>query len=179
MCQWKLLSGINGGEKYSAWIRKFVFLWPFVSKMISRWIIHITLILNAREYNFIAWQSHSRLVPAVLTSIHGRSLNLNHNPVQTFQECKDLHCCNFYLASFLPSHLVTNSQFTVLFYLERCVWRYLKLWAFLFLNKKPLMPAWKILYFFSILKGLVMVIFALSQELLTFTSPKIRVWKPK
>ena len=31
--------------------------------------------------------------------------NLNHNPVLTLQKCKDLHCCNFYLASILPSHL--------------------------------------------------------------------------
>ena len=137
---------------------------------------------NAREYNFIAWQSHSRLVPAVPTSIHGRSLNLNHNPVQTLQECKDLHCCNFFISitfTFPPLLVVTNSQFTVLFYLERCVWQYLKLWAFLFLNKELLISAWKILFFFSVLKGLVMVIFTLGQELLSFTSPKIRVWKPK
>ena len=38
-------------------------------------------------------------------SVHSRSLNLNHNPVQTLQEGKDLRRCNFYLASFLPPHL--------------------------------------------------------------------------
>ena len=27
-------------------------------------------------------------------SVYGRSLNLNHNPVHTLQECKDFHCCN-------------------------------------------------------------------------------------
>ena len=34
------------------------------------------------------------------------------------------------------------------------------------------MSAWKILYFFSVLKGLAMVVFTLGQELLNFISPK-------
>ena len=34
------------------------------------------------------------------------------------------------------------------------------------------MSAWKILFFFSVLYGLVMVVFTLGQELLSFTSPK-------
>ena len=57
-------------------------------------------------------------------SVHVRSLNLDHNPVQsTLQEYKDLHCCNFFISitsTFPPLLVVTNSQFTVLFYLERC-----------------------------------------------------------
>ena len=138
MCQWKLLSGISGGEKYSASIKQFVFLQPFVSKMIWRWIKLILTLITLE--NTISSHDSRTLASSqpFQDSVHGRSLNLNHNPVQTLQECKDLHCCNFYLASFLPSHLVTNSQFTVLFYLERCVWQYLQRWAFLFLNKEPL-----------------------------------------
>ena len=34
------------------------------------------------------------------------------------------------------------------------------------------MSAWKILFFFSVLYGLAMVVFTLGQELLSFTSPK-------
>ena len=36
--------------------------------------------------------------------------------------------------TFPPLLVVTNSQITVLLYLERCVWQYLKLWAFLWIK---------------------------------------------
>lgn len=105
MCQWKLLSGISGGEKYSASIKQFVFLQPFVSKMIWRWIkLNLTLITLENTISSHDSRTLASSQP-FQDSVHSRSLNLNHNPVQTLQGCKDLHCSNFYLASFLPSHL--------------------------------------------------------------------------